>query len=90
MGNDKLIVHPDDGECSVGLVEKKFYAFGSEQEPFVLENRQELPHVEVAYETYGTLNDARDNAILVTHGITGSSHAAGVCLDEPHLGFWDG
>ncbi len=91
MGNDKLVVHPDDGECSVGLVEKKFYSFASEKEPFVLENRQELPHVEVAYETYGTLNDARDNAILVTHGITGSSHAAGkYAWTNRTLGFWDG
>lgn len=91
MGNDKLAAHPDDGECSVGLVEKKFYTFGSETDPFVLENKQSLSHVEVAYETYGTLNDARDNVILVTHGITGSSHAAGkYAWTNRTIGFWDG
>lgn len=91
MGNETATAPPDDCECSVGLGEKKFYSFGSESEPFVLENRQTLSRVEVAYETWGTLNDARDNTILVTHGITGSSHAAGkYAWTNRTMGFWDG
>ncbi|MGO7808113.1 hypothetical protein ACC694_38535, partial [Rhizobium ruizarguesonis] len=31
----------------------------------------------LGYETYGTLNDAKDNAILITHYFSGNSHAAG-------------
>lgn len=73
-----------------GLVTKQFHAFGSDAAPFVLENKQTLPRIEVAYETYGTLNAARDNCVLVTHGITGSSHAAGKYAETNRsVGFWD-
>jgi homoserine O-acetyltransferase/O-succinyltransferase len=44
---------------------------------FRLENGQVLPTLELAYETYGTLDAAKDNAILVVHGYTSSHHAAG-------------
>lgn len=82
---------PADHEvCSVGLVKKETWAFGSESDPFVLENHMTLSRVEVAYETYGTLNAAKDNVILVLHGITGSSHAAGKYAPENRtLGYWD-
>lgn len=36
-----------------------------------------LPAVRVAYETWGTPNAARDNAVLVFHALTGDSHVAG-------------
>ncbi|MBT1546863.1 homoserine O-acetyltransferase MetX [Curtobacterium aurantiacum] len=36
-----------------------------------------LPAVRVAYETWGTLNAARDNAVLVLHAMTGDSHVTG-------------
>ena len=39
-----------------------------------------LPSVEVAYETWGTLNSAKDNAVLVCHALSGDSHA---------IGWWD-
>jgi homoserine O-acetyltransferase len=44
---------------------------------FRLENGQSLPVLELAYETYGTLAPARDNAVLAVHGYTSSHHAAG-------------
>ena len=50
-----------------------------------------LPSVEVAYETWGTLNAARDNAILVEHALTGDSHVAGPAgPGHPTPGWWDG
>jgi homoserine O-acetyltransferase len=44
--------------------------------PFALDGGGSLASVDVAYETYGTLSPARDNAILVTHALTGDQHAA--------------
>jgi homoserine O-acetyltransferase/O-succinyltransferase len=44
--------------------------------PFVTENGQTLPDVTVAYETWGRLNPARDNVVLVFHALTGDAHAA--------------
>ena len=44
--------------------------------PFHLERGRHLPSVTVAYETYGTLNPARDNAVLICHAISGDSHVA--------------
>jgi homoserine O-acetyltransferase len=46
-----------------------------------------LSDVEVAYETYGTLNADRSNAILLLHAFSGDAHAAGVSADgQP--GWW--
>ena len=55
-----------------------------------LDARGALPDVRVAYETWGTLNPARDNAVLVLHALTGDSHVAGPA-GPGHLtaGWWD-
>ena len=46
--------------------------------------------VEVGYETYGRLNATRDNALLICHYWTGTSHAAGrYAPDDPLPGWWD-
>ena len=47
-----------------------------------------LQQVDVAYETYGTLNAARTNAILVLHAFSGDAHAAGVSKDTGQPGWW--
>jgi len=44
--------------------------------------------VQVAYETYGTLNADRSNAILVLHGFSGDAHAAGVSKENGQPGWW--
>lgn len=56
--------------------------------PLLLEKGGTLAQVTVAYETYGQLNSARDNAILVCHAISGDSHVTRhEPSDEP--GWWD-
>jgi homoserine O-acetyltransferase len=56
-----------------------------------LERGAELPHVRIAYETYGTLNADRSNAILVVHALTGDSHLVGASgPGHPTGGWWSG
>src|SRR5215475_7008723 len=54
-----------------------------------LDNGATLSPVEVAYETYGTLNEAKTNAILVLHAFSGDAHAAGISHETGKPGWWD-
>jgi len=47
-----------------------------------------LPEFDVAYETWGTLSPARDNAILLHTGLSASSHAAST-RENPAPGWWE-
>ncbi len=50
-----------------------------------------IPHVRIAYETWGELSPARDNAILVLHALTGDAHITGPAAPgQPTSGWWDG
>lgn len=58
------------------------------EEPLALEQGGHLAEVTVAYETYGQLNAAGDNAVLVCHAISGDSHVARHDRDDDP-GWWD-
>ena len=75
---------------SVGIVETKFLTLFEPPHPLVLANGSTLGPITVAYETYGKLNAAKDNAIYVCHALTGDAHMAGKRTTEDRKpGWWD-
>ena len=51
---------------------------------------QVIRNIKVGYETYGRLNATKDNAVLICHFLTGTSHAAGKYQkNDPIVGYWD-
>ena len=71
---------------SIGLVKTQYHTLAA---PLVLQIGEALTGVRIAYETYGGLNAARDNAVLVCHALSGDAHAAGYHADAAKPGWWD-
>ena len=72
---------------SVGVVVAHKAQFDA---PIRLRSGAELPSYEIAYETYGELNAARSNAVLVCHALNASHHVAGFYEGEKsNVGWWD-
>ncbi len=72
------------------LVETQFVTLYDERDPFVLECGKTLAPLTVAYETYGRLNEAGTNAVLICHALTANAHAAGYHSPEDETpGWWD-
>ncbi len=72
---------------SVGLVTEQVY---KETKPFILKSGDELPGFRLVYETYGTLNETKSNAILICHALSGHHHAAGFHSEaDKKPGWWD-
>src|SRR6186713_2277004 len=59
-------------------------------QPIKLRGGATLPAYDIAYETYGQLNAARSNAVLVCHALNASHHVAGYYEDDKsNVGWWD-
>ena len=59
-------------------------------EPLPLQSGTSLRDYTLAYETYGTLNADKSNAVLICHALNASHHVAGVYADDPqNTGWWD-
>jgi homoserine O-acetyltransferase len=73
--------------ASVGLVAPQTMRF---EEPLELASGARIDDYELRYETYGTLNAARDNAVLICHALNASHHVAGRYAERPdETGWWD-
>ncbi|MDX1592935.1 MAG: homoserine O-acetyltransferase [Gammaproteobacteria bacterium] len=72
---------------SVGLVTPRKIHF---DRPLELDCGRTLPSYDLVYETYGELNAARSNAVLICHALSGDHHAAGYhAADDRKPGWWD-
>lgn len=69
----------------IGVVTTQYLEF----EGLQLELGAYLGPITVAYETYGELNEQKDNAVMVLHALSGDAHAAGLNANG-RIGWWDG
>jgi len=84
----EYIGHDQNGS-TVGM-EKQFFTFAGTDDPFALESGASLGPVTIAYETCGTLNQDKSNAVFVLHALSGDSHVAGYYkADDAKPGWWD-
>jgi homoserine O-acetyltransferase len=72
---------------SVGVVSPQRARFDA---PITLRSGATLPGYELVFETYGTLNAAKSNAVLVCHALSGNHHVAGFYSEQDKKpGWWD-
>ena len=64
------------------------YSIFTYKEELKLESGSSLKSIDIAYETYGSLNTDKSNAILICHALTGSSHVA-QNKENPEAGWWN-
>ncbi len=84
------MTEPCSKQGSVGAVRKQVVKIDLPPEGLVLENRETLPELQVAYEAYGVLAPGRDNVIYICHALTGDAHAAGLHEGQQSKpGWWD-
>ncbi|MBP1747764.1 MAG: homoserine O-acetyltransferase [Deltaproteobacteria bacterium] len=72
----------------IETVETQYCTIAHPPSGFLLENGESIGPVTIAYETYGSLDPNRSNAILVLHALTGDAHAAGFHNGETSHGWW--
>ena len=81
------ILTPARDHTSVGVAEPRTLHFDT---PLPLRSGAAIDSYDLVYETFGTLNAAKSNAVLVCHALNASHHVAGYYADNPHnLGWWD-
>ncbi len=81
---------PIDSSKKMGEVGFVSYADFLSTEPFYFELGGVIPELNIRYETYGELNEKKNNGILICHALTGDHHCAGVYdISERKKGWWD-
>ncbi len=72
------------------IVERKYYTFAQSPDEMQMDCGVRLGPITLAYETIGTLNEDKSNAILILHAFSGDSHVAGYLHeDDERPGWWD-
>lgn len=77
-------------ENSVGIVRTRTIRVVEAEQPLELACGKTLGPIDVAYETYGQMDDSGDNVILICHALSGNAHVAGYNRPEDKKpGWWD-
>lgn len=72
---------------SIGIVKSNTAYFDS---PLTLKSGEVLPQFHLVYETYGTLNADKSNAVIICHALSGNHHVAGKYAEtDKNAGWWD-
>ena len=80
----------DQSTGTAGIVHTQTFTFAEPPHELRLESGVRLGPITLAYETYGALNAARSNAVLVLHALSGDAHAAGrLDTADGRVGWWD-
>src|ERR1700736_3587899 len=80
-------IHPEGGSQEADHPSSQVALFGPDQ-PLPLDCGIDLAPFQIAYQTYGELNAARSNAILICHALTGDQHVANVHPVTGKPGWW--
>lgn len=81
------ILAPAHDHASVGVAEPRTLHFDT---PLPLRSGAAIDSYDLVYETYGALNAAKSNVVLVCHALNASHHVAGYYADNPNnAGWWD-
>jgi len=70
---------------NIGIVQPQAFTFDT----LKLESGEKFGPITLAYETYGSLNKDKSNAVLIVHALSGDAHAAGVHKGQDNPGWWD-
>ena len=85
-----LITMSEIEKNSVGIVRTQTIRIVEQDKPLKLESGKVLGLIDVAYETYGRLNETASNAVLICHALSGNAHVAGLNNpDDKKPGWWD-
>jgi homoserine O-acetyltransferase len=77
-------------ENSAGIAQAGTIRVIDSDKPLELECGKKLAPIDVAYETYGRLNEVGDNVVLICHALSGNAHVAGINNpDDSKPGWWD-
>ncbi len=79
----------DNRRGSLGRTQTHHVEIADGERPFRLDRGARLAPVEVAYETYGELDEGAGNCVVICHALTGDAHAAGHHGDPARRGWWD-
>ena len=72
---------------SIGIVKAETAHFNT---PLHLKSGEILPQFHLVYETYGTLNADKSNAVIICHALSGNHHVAGKYAEtDKNAGWWD-